>query len=172
MNSKPTPRRSRGPSVATHLVTPYMKAVVGVLMFMILANVPASAVLGDSEASVTSDSIRMKSEDHVQKFNGYQAHELTSAHGPTVREYVSPQGTVFGVTWQGTSVPDMNQLLGPYFNRLQNATPEETRIQRRRGITVTTKDFVYSNFCHMRACTGRAYVPSLLPSNVSAGVMR
>jgi hypothetical protein len=114
----------------------------------------------------------MKSEDRVQTFQAYKVHELTSANGMTVREYLSPEGSVFGVTWQGRSAPDMNQLLGTYVNDLQTATAAQTKIQPRRGISVKTKDFVYSNFCRMRMCRGSAYVPSLIPSNVSVEVMR
>ena len=51
--------------------------------------------------------------------------KLTDANGTTVREYVSPQGSVFGITWQGRSTPDMNQLLGTYVTNLQTATPAQ-----------------------------------------------
>jgi Protein of unknown function (DUF2844) len=144
-------------------------AAIAVFTFALL---PAWATLGQSEASVTSDQLHMKSEERVQTLENYRVHELTTAEGNTVREYVSPQGSVFAITWHGRSAPDMNQLLGTYTNNLQTATPAQTRIQRRRGISVKTDDFVYSNFCHLRTCSGSAYVPSLIPSNVSTEVIR
>ena len=121
---------------------------------------------------MTSDELQMKSQHRVQALQAYKVHELTTENGATVREYVSPAGSVFGVTWQGRSAPDMNQLLGTYVNNLQTATADQTNIQPRRGISVKTKDFVYSNFCRMRMCRGTAYVPSLIPSNVSPEVLR
>lgn len=148
------------------------KAVLTISLGLILAAIPAWATLGQPEASVTSDELQMKSEHRVQGFQNYKVHELTVANGMTVREYVSPEGTVFGVTWQGHSTPDMTQLLGAYLNNLQTATRTQTKIIPRRGMTVKTNDFVYSNFCRMRVCQGSAYVPSLIPSNVSVEVMR
>jgi hypothetical protein len=149
-----------------------LKAALSASLGLIMATTPVWATLGQSEASVTSDELQMKSEHRVQTLQNYKVHELTTADGATVREYVSPQGSVFGVTWHGHSAPDMNQVLGTYVNNMQTATPEQTKIQPRRGITVKTKDFVYSNFCRLRMCSGSAYVPSLMPSNVSAEVLR
>jgi len=148
------------------------KATLSVLLILVLAQIPAWAVLGQTEASVTTDQQRMKTEDRVQTFASYKVHQLTTTNGPTVREYVSPQGVVFGVAWQGRFMPNVNQLLGTYVENLQTATADQTRIQRRRGITVKTGDFVYSNFCHLQNCTGRAYVPAFVPSSVSAEVVR
>ena len=148
------------------------KATLSVLLILVLAQIPAWAVLGQTEASVTTDQQRMKTEDRVQTFASYRVHQLTTTNGPTVREYVSPQGVVFGVAWQGRFMPNVNQLLGTYVENLQTATADQTRIQRRRGITVKTGDFVYSNFCHLHNCAGRAYVPAFVPSSVSAEVVR
>ena len=56
----------------------------------------------------------------------YKVHQLTTANGPTVREYVSPQGVVFGIAWQGRFMPNVNQLLGTYVTNLQTATAAQT----------------------------------------------
>lgn len=142
------------------------------LLILVLAQAPAWAVLGQDEASVTTDQQRMRTEHRVQEFASYKMHELTTTNGPTVREYVTPQGMVFGVAWQGRSMPNVNQLLGTYVNNLQNATAAQTQIRNRRGLTVKTADFVYTNFCRMQMCVGKAYVPGLVPSSVSAEVVR
>jgi hypothetical protein len=149
-----------------------LKAALSTSLGLVMATTPVWATLGQSEASVTSDELQMKSEHRVQTLQNYKVHELTTAGGATVREYVSPQGSVFGVTWHGRSTPDMNQLLGTYVNNMQTATADQIKIQPRRGITVKTKDFVYSNFCRLRMCSGSAYVPSLVPSNVAPEVLR
>lgn len=146
--------------------------VLPLLMLLFLGNTAASAGLGQPEASVSTDAQQMKSEDHIRSLQGYEVHQLTSANGPTVREFVSPQGMVFGIAWQGRSVPNMNQLLGAYVTNLQTATPAQTKIRPLRGLTVKTSNFVYSNFCRLRICTGSAYILSLVPNNVSAEVVR
>jgi Protein of unknown function (DUF2844) len=150
----------------------YPKAILSAVLVLALGSMPAWAGLGQPEASVTSDQLHMKSEHRVQDFQAYKVHELANTEGAVVREYVSPDGTVFGITWQGRSTPDMNQLLGNYVNNFQTATRDQTQILQRRGITVKTNDFVYSNFCRMGVCSGSAYAPKLLPSNVPAEVMR
>ena len=150
----------------------YTKAIWSTLLVLALGSMPAWAGLGQPEASVTSDQLHMKSEHRVQDFQAYKVHELANTEGAVVREYVSSEGTVFGITWQGRSTQDMNQLLGNYVNNFQTATRDQTQIRQRRGITIKTNDFVYSNFCRMGVCSGSAYAPKLLPSNVSAEVMR
>jgi hypothetical protein len=150
----------------------YAKAILSAVLVLALGSMPALAGLGQPEASVTSDQLHMKSEHRVQDFQAYKVHELANTEGAVVREYVSPEGTVFGISWQGRSTPDMNQLLGNYVNNFQTATRDQTQIRQRRGITIRTNDFVYSNFCRMGVCSGSAYAPKLLPSNVSAEVMR
>jgi hypothetical protein len=154
------------------ILSDYTKAALSILFLLTMGTLPARASLGQSEASVTADQQHMKSEDRVQSFQAYKVHQLTSANGTTVREYISPQGLVFEITWQGRFMPDVNQLLGTYANNLQTAPPAQTQIRRLRGLSVKTSDFVYSNFCHLLICTGAAYVPSLVPSNLPVAVMR
>jgi hypothetical protein len=150
----------------------YPKAILSAVLVLALGSMPAWAGLGQPEASVTSDQLHMKSEHRVQDLQAYKVHELANTEGAVVREYVSPDGTVFGITWQGRSTPDMNQLLGNYVNNFQTATRDQTQIRQRRGIAIRTSDFVYSNFCRLGVCSGSAYAPKLLPSNVSVEVMR
>lgn len=149
-----------------------MKTTFGVLLMLILGSVPAWATLGQYESSVSTDQQHMRSQDRVQTFQAYKVHELTAANGATIREYVSPQGLVFGVTWQGSVMPDMQQLLGAYVTNLQAAPQAQTQVRHLRGLIVKTKDFVYVSGGHMRFWKGRAYVPSLVPSNVSTEVVQ
>lgn len=154
------------------ILSHYAKTILSALLVLVLASVPVWAGLGQPEASVTSDQLHMKSEHRVQQFQTYKVHELANTEGAVVREYVSPEGTVFGITWHGRSTPDMNQLLGNYLNNFETATRDQTHIVPRRGITIKKNDFVYTNFCRMEVCSGSAYAPKLVPSNVSVEVMR
>jgi hypothetical protein len=149
-----------------------MKNVLGVLLILTLETVPAWAVLGKYESSVSGDQQDMKSEDRVQDFQAYKVHELTSANGTTVREYVSPKGLVFGVAWQGPFMPNMEQLLGSYVTNLKTASKSQTEVRHLRGLVVRTNDFVFASGGHMRSWKGSAFVPSIAPSNVSVEVVR
>jgi Protein of unknown function (DUF2844) len=172
MNRKRNPELSLAAGLPGGILCHYTRMASSVLLIFILGTMPLWATLGQPEASVTSDQLRMKSEDRVQTFQAYKVHELTSADGTVVREYMSPDGPVFGIAWHGRSTPDMNQLLGTYINNLQTATREQTQIRPRRGITVKTGDFSYTNFCHMQVCNGSAYAPKLIPSSVPVEVIR
>lgn len=149
-----------------------MKTTLRVLLILILGSTPAWAALGQYEGSVSADQQHMRSVDRVQAFQAYKVHQLTTENGTIVREFVSPKGLVFGIAWQAPFMPDMQQLLGAYVTNLQTATPAQTRIRHLRGLIVNTDDFVFVNAGHMRFWKGRAYVPSLVPSNVSLEVVR
>jgi Protein of unknown function (DUF2844) len=147
-----------------------MKIFVGVLVFLLLGSVPSWAVLGEYENSVTTDQQRMHAQLHQTTRQGYSIKQLSSADGRTVREYVSTAGLVFGIAWQGPTMPDLQQLLGSYFGQLKQAA----RSRRRRGgpLVVRTKNFVLVSGGHMRSFHGIAYAPNLLPAGVTAEVVR
>jgi len=172
MSRKANPDLSFAAGLQGGILSHYAKTILSALLVLVLVSVPAWAGLGQPEASVTSDQLHMKSEHRVQDFQAYKVHELANTEGAVVREYVSPEGTVFGITWHGRSTPDMNQLLGNYVNNFETATRDQTHILPRRGITIKTNDFVYTNFCRMGVCTGSAYAPKLVPNNVTVEVMR
>jgi hypothetical protein len=136
---------------------------------------PAQAVLGDTAASVLTDQARMKGTLHSVDRHTYVVHEITTTTG-VVREFVSPAGAVFGVAWDGQFAPDFQQLLGPYYQQVQNATtpkPEQQQPRRRRGPTVIeTPGLVLYQTGHMRSFHGQAYIPQLLPQGVQASDIR
>jgi hypothetical protein len=147
-----------------------MKITLGVLLVLILGSIPTWATLGQNEASVSADQQYLRSEDHVQAFQAYKVHQLTTANGIIIREYVSTQGLVFGVAWQGHFMPNLQHLLGTYMTQLQQG--QRTQVVRRRAVTIQTDDFVFSNSGHLRFFRGRVYVPSLVPSNVTVEVVQ
>ena len=148
-----------------------MKTISGVLLILTLGAAPAWAVLGEYESSVGLDRQYLRGEDRVVSGQGYKLHQITSPNGAVVTEYVSPEGKVFGVSWRAPVIPNLDQLLGSYAAPLQQAAQAQTR--RRGGpFIVRTSDFVFVSGGHARAFHGSAYVPSLLPKNVSAEVVR
>jgi len=131
----------------------------------ILAPAPAFASLGGRAESVEADRVQAEGAlTQIVRTGAYTRHELRTASGTTVREYVSPAGTVFAVTWQGPWLPDLRQVLGTYFEAYQRALRSR---RRSRGVVhITQADFVVHASGHQRSFTGRAFVPSLAPAGV------
>ena len=104
-------------------------------------------------------------------------HEITAPSGSVVREFVSPQGAVFGVAWEGQFLPDLQQLLGPYYQQAQQAaaSQQEASTQpraRRAPIVIETPGLVVYQTGHPRSFHGQAYIPQLVPSGVQASEIR
>jgi Protein of unknown function (DUF2844) len=134
---------------------------------------PASAVLGGDESSVATDMVQMKATVKVTPGAAFAVHEVKASSGPVIREYVSPAGRVFGVAWQGSSIPDLHQLLGVYFQQYSEAAQvAKAGHPGRRPLNIQLPGLVVQTGGHMRALYGRAYDPSLLPQGVSADTVR
>ena len=129
----------------------------------------AQASLGGVEATVQADQQQMAATQRVLRPGPYTLHEMQTPTGTTVREYVSPAGMVFGVAWQGPAMPDLRQLLGPYF---QNYVGAVTQRKARGPVVVEEPGLVVHSAGHMRAFVGRAYIPEALPQGMSADSIR
>ena len=133
---------------------------------------PAMAALGDNAASVLTDQARMKGTLRSVDAHTYVMHEITASTGTVVREYVSPAGAVFGVAWEGQFPPNLQQLLGPYYQQAQQAQQAASSAQqqrRRRGpVVIETPGLVMYQTGHMRSFHGQAYIPQLVPQGVQA----
>lgn len=99
--------------------------------------------------------------------NSYSVHELQAQGGINVREYVSAQGQVFAVTWRGRALPDLEQLLGNYFPAFHDAAVARKNAGVRGPLTLRQDDLVIQSAGHLRTFFGKAYVPSLLPPQVT-----
>ena len=126
----------------------------------------ASASLGGTVSSIESDRVHVQGALlHIVTGASYTVHELQSASGTVIREFVSPAGTVFGVAWQGPWMPDLRQLLGTYFDQYVNAVRDVRARRRGHGpIVIDTAELVVRVSGRQRAFSGNAYVPSLLPA--------
>jgi hypothetical protein len=128
---------------------------------------PAWASLGDNVTSVQYDKARMKGTLRSVATQSYVRHEIQTPTGQLVREFVSPDGTVFGVAWEGPFQPDLQQVLGSYFEPMKQAFAA----QQRHGhgpVSIETPDFVFQQGGHARNFHGRAYVPAKVPQGVDA----
>jgi len=133
------------------------------------AALPAMAALGADVASVEADRAHMKGELRVTTASSYQIHEIQLPSGTLVREYVSPAGKVFAVSWRGPAMPDLRQTLGDYFDKFQAASGVHSG---HHHLAVEQPEFVLHSGGHMRAFAGHAYVPALLPPGVTPAEIR
>jgi uncharacterized protein DUF2844 len=135
--------------------------------------VPAMASLGGDTTSVEVDREQMKAGIAVTQTDTYTVHEMKAPTGTVVREYVSAEGRVFGVAWQGPFIPDLKQILGAYFQQYSAAVQSaRSRGRGGRAIHVQQPGLVVEGIGHMRAYSGRAYDPGLLPPGVTGDAVR
>jgi hypothetical protein len=126
----------------------------------------AWAALGGDLVSVQVDQARLKAtllRPAVQN-ERYAMHELQAPSGTVIRQYASPEGNVFGITWRGPMLPDLRQVLGGYFEQYAAANVKHTG---HRSIQIHQEGLVFESSGHMRAFVGRAYVPQLVPQGVA-----
>ena len=129
----------------------------------VLTSVSCFAALGGDVTSIQADQAHMRAQRQVTQNTGYAIHEMKADTGTTVREFVSPEGKVFGVSWAGPVRPDLKQLLGSYYDEYVHGAPT----RRVHGpVTIQTPNVVVQSGGHQRALTGRAYVPEMVPSGV------
>jgi Protein of unknown function (DUF2844) len=123
--------------------------------------------LGGTSDSVRADQSRMMATIHSTDTRNYTIHEMTTPTGVVVREYVSSAGQVFGVAWQGPFMPDMRQILGSYFHQFSRAVKAKRESRPNRSLLLIREPgIVVESNGHMRAYSGRAYDPRLLPEGV------
>ncbi len=102
--------------------------------------------------------------------SGYDLRQLTLDSGTVVREFVGPSGRVFGVAWQGPFKPDLNLLLGEHFPRFVAAGQKPHGDHRM--LRVREPDLVIESGGKMRGFAGHAYLPAMVPANVSVDEIR
>ena len=155
--------KSLGSSLSTGLA-------LGALLLTAQALTPVRAALGEPVASVQEDQVRMKGQVRTQSAPDYSVQEITAASGTVVREYVSPSGVIFAVSWNGPAMPNLQQTLGTYFVQYQGNIKAQRAAGERAGhnrVQIRTPSLVVHAGGHMRQYFGLAYVPSLLPTNLS-----
>lgn len=145
----------------------YMTALGLALLWQ--ASTPALAGLGGTVDSVQADTVNMKAELRAATPGaGYSVQELQLPGGTVVKEYVSPSGTVFAVSWHGPFMPNLGQILGTYYQQYVAASKAAVHNgATRRHFQIRQSDLVVQSNGHMRSFHGDAYVPSLLPPNVT-----
>lgn len=145
-----------------------MKTLIGgVAILVLLFPFPAKAALGGDLSSIEADRAQMRGNIEMRQVNMYTVHEIKAANHTVVREYISPAGVVFGVGWQGQFIPDMQQLLGAYFEQYSQGVKEQkASYVGRRPLNLQLPGLTVQMSGHMRAYAGRAYIPEQVPQGV------
>jgi hypothetical protein len=157
-NAMPIPRRDASKLIACLSVT------------LMAAACPrmASATLGEPESSVQTDAAQIRgSLKAMTDHQVYRVHEITMLSGTLLREFVSPDGKVFAVAWKGPTMPDLRQTLGQYYDKLVPLS--KLSHADHNHLQVVQDDIVYQVSGHMRAFSGRAYIPGAVPAGVDLG---
>jgi hypothetical protein len=144
-------------------------AVAGALAAVILIGWPVAAwaSLGGNVGSVEADRAQMNAAIQVTDHDTYTVHTMTAPGGTVVNEFVSSEGKVFAVAWHGQFPPQMQQILGTYFQEYTTALADQEKHYGHRPLNLQTQDLIVQTGGHMRAYMGRAYLPDALPQGVT-----
>lgn len=132
--------------------------------------VPAFAALGGELESFAAGKVSMKAQTPASALATptYTMHEATLPSGTSVRQYVSgSSGKVFAVAWSGPFKPDLQQLLGAYFDVMVAQQSKSVHAGQPRT-QVREKDLVIESGGRMRNFFGRAYLPNQMPAGITA----
>ena len=133
---------------------------------------PAHAALGGDTASVASDADALQGVIHSPPLQQYDIHDITSGNGMRLREFQDRSGVVFAVVWSGPAMPDLRKLLGASYQTYTAALAAESHPGLKRPLRIARSDLVVESDGHMRAFSGRAYLPALIPTGTSAADLR
>jgi len=93
---------------------------------------------------------------------------VTLDSGLVIKEFASPDGSVFAVSWRGPVLPDLSTLLGAYFPVFMQAN-EAARATGRRGspVSVARDGLMVQASGRHPHFFGYAYVTHLTPSGIN-----
>jgi hypothetical protein len=148
--------------------------LVSILLSLIALPATAFAALGGTVTTVDADRVHVQGAlMRIVRNNAYALHEIRSASGTMIREYVDSSGMVFAVAWDGPWLPDLQQVLGEHFEHYQSAMRNRRQARAGRGaITIDDGGLVVQMSGHPRAFTGRAYLSARLPAGIQLESIR
>ena len=132
----------------------------------------AAAALGGDANSVLTDANALHGATHSTPLLQYTLHQIDNDGGMRVREFVNRNGIVFAVAWSGPVVPDLQSLLGPSFATYSRALAALQQTGLHRSLQLAADGLIIELGGHMRAYSGRAYLPALLPPGTPTADLR
>lgn len=96
---------------------------------------------------------------------GSMVYEITDRNGTIIREYASPTGRIFAISWEGHFLPEMEHFLGNLFEQYAIAMRSGQKTRNwRQPIFLQTPDLTFENSGHTGWYQGRAYLESGVPN--------
>jgi Protein of unknown function (DUF2844) len=132
---------------------------------------PVRAGLGEAASAIAHDHRVLRGQSLTVTDQGsYRVQEIALASGTRVREYVSPQGQVFGVGWVGQELPDLQQVLASHY--AQYAAAAAQRRVNHKVLIISTPGLELRVIKLPRGFAGTAHVPALVPAGVDPAAIR
>jgi len=136
----------------------------------ILISTQVRANLGSTEDSVDSDRKAIAGSELETVHQGKFKVRTIQNHSLKIREYINPQGRVFGLAWDGARHPNLETFLGhEYHSDFSQAIQNQKYGPGRRAFDlVRGQHVIVERSGHMRGMRGKAYVPEMFPQGVTA----
>ena len=138
-----------------------------ILLLVLVAPTLAWAELGGNAASLQTNQVRIKTNvmHTTTTSTNFSMQQNQTPNGVIIKQFISNSGTVFAVTWQGPLMPNLKQLLGQYFDSY--ITAAKNNQSGHSHLSIQQTDLVVQSSGHLRAFSGIAYIPSLMPAGVT-----
>lgn len=153
---------------------PWVIGAMAAAIALLLAPVASRASLGQDEASAETDRAHLNGQRAMRAraaHAAYAVQELQLPSGTTVREYVSSSGKIFAVSWQGPTLPDLEQIMGADHYKTFMHAPDARQVPRRLR-SLRRDELVVHSAGRPRAFSGHAYIPALVPPGVQVEELR
>ncbi len=154
------------------LQNPHMIRRIGrALLLLIIGTNPlhsgvARAGLGGDIAGVFTDAAQLHGVLNSTIGRQFEVEEISADPGIRVREFLNSNGVVFAVSWSGPVMPDLRPLLGAHYAAYSGGLTALNHPGLHRSVRLASPDLVVESGGHLRAYTGRAYLPALIPVGV------
>jgi hypothetical protein len=144
--------------------------IIASLMFLCLP-INSWATLGQTSTTITTDAKALNASMSLETRLNYQIYTLALANGTaTIVEYYAPiSKQVFAISWRAKLIPNLHQVLGNYFSRLQ-ASP--TQVVHHSQASISQDDFLAEYGGLRGAYYGKVVLLQQLPAGVSAGEIK
>jgi uncharacterized protein DUF2844 len=143
----------------------WLKIPLVAMALLVAGSTVVRAALGEGADSIVADQQAIGGKIKTIPNPSYTTNEIIMPSGTLVREYVSPGGRVFAVSWRGPTTPNLANLLGSYFQEIQAAASAQ-KPGSLGPVTLTANDLIFHSGGHMGNFWGRAVVSSLVPEGV------
>lgn len=107
---------------------------------------------------------RAQANKSVPQTLGYSTQESLLENGTLIREFADSDGIVFAIQWQGPVLPDLQLLMGKYFDIFKLQAEEMRQSGRRSSVVSFSRDgLVMQSSGRQRSFSGFAYAVSSVP---------